>query len=56
MQKEKSDMTIKQLIRRLNSNASQFADVGDLNRAIAASECAALLKRNYSHVKGHIEI
>jgi len=49
-------MTVKQLIRKLNTNARRFADSGDLNKAMAATECAAMLQRDYSHVKGHIEI
>jgi hypothetical protein len=56
LQKETNNMTIKQLIRRLNANARRFADQGDLNKSMAAAEAAAVLKRDFSDVKGKMEI
>jgi len=47
--------TVKQMIRKLNTNARHFIDAGDLEKGIAATETAAMLTRKYISVKGKID-
>jgi hypothetical protein len=53
---EETEMTIKQLIRRLKENAYQFACEGDIKKSIACLECSAMLvQKGYENISGHID-
>lgn len=46
-------MTVKQMIRRLDKNAKNYISEGQMEKGCACAEVAAVLRRDFSDVRGH---
>jgi hypothetical protein len=50
-------MTFKQMARTLNRNANRYASDGNVAKAIACLELAALIvQRGYTDIQGHVTL